>query len=197
MKNSLLLLLLLLTLTISAKSETEIWSKLELSFISEEVYENPLYEVGHFYATFTSPTGNVKKINGFWDGESSFKIRIAPDELGIWTYVTSCSENNNTGLHQQEGKFECIPNKSDLSLYKKGAIKRSKGDYHLEYADGTPFFFTACTAWNGALKSTEEEWGKYLKQRVENNYNVIQFVTTQWRGGRKGQPWGGSFYRER
>jgi hypothetical protein len=40
----------------------------------------------------------------------------------------------------------------------------------------------ACTAWNGALKSTQEEWDLYLKQRVENNYNVIQLVTTQWRG---------------
>lgn len=32
------------------------------------------------------------------------------------------------------------------------------------------------------MKSTEEEWDKYLTHRKENNYSVIQFVTTQWRG---------------
>ncbi len=59
----------------------------------------------------------------------------------------------------------------------------NKGDYHLSYNDGTPFFWTACTAWNGALKSTETEWETYLEHRHNNHYTVIQYVTTQWRGG--------------
>ena len=189
LKNFLFLLLGLLTSSFIAKSENgvEKWSKLELDFDSQKEYGNPLYDIEDFYATFTSPTGRVKKINGFWDGGSSFKIRFAPDELGTWTYQTTCSDKENAGLHQQQGQFNCLPNKSDLPLFQKGAIQRSKGDYHLSYADGTPFFFTACTAWNGALKSTEEEWEKYLNHRVQNNYNVIQFVTTQWRGAEKDQ----------
>lgn len=185
MKNFTVLTLLFLAICFSAKSETEIWSKIELGFNSDIHYENPLYQLGHFYATFTSPSGKTKKIHGFWDGDSVFKIRFAPDEVGIWTYVTSCSDEKNKGLDQQEGEFECVASKSDHLLFKKGAIQRSKGNYHLSYADGTPFFLTACTAWNGALKSTEEEWDKYLKQRSANHYNVIQFVTTQWRGSEK------------
>jgi hypothetical protein len=185
MNHTLLLFLLLFSISFTAKSETEIWSKIELSFTSEINYDNPIYDLEHFYAFFTSPTGRVKKINGFWDGDNNFKIRFAPDELGRWTYITSSSDKENTGLHQQEGQFECVPNTRNLALFQNGAIQRSKGEYHLSYADGTPFFFTACTAWNGALKSTDEEWDKYLNQRVENNYNVIQFVTTQWRGAEK------------
>lgn len=185
MKYPLLLLLSLLALSLTAKGEVPIWSKWEVNFVSEENYENPLYDIGDFYATFTSPTGRIKKINGFWDKDSNFKIRFAPDELGTWTYETSCSEGNDRGLHQQEGQFECVPNNSQMTLFKHGPIHRTPGDYHLNHADGTPFFFTACTAWNGALKSTDEEWDRYLKQRSANNYNVIQFVTTQWRGGEK------------
>jgi hypothetical protein len=45
-------------------------------------------------------------------------------------------------------------------------------------ATRTPFFRTACTAWNGAMKSTEVEWETYLKQRRDKHYNVIQYITT-------------------
>jgi hypothetical protein len=165
-----------------AEAQTSQWGKLELSFTSEKAYDNPLYELKEFYAVFTSPTGQSKKIYGFWDGGKDFKIRFSPDEIGSWTYRTHSSDK---GLDQQKGVFACVPSTSGLTLFQKGAIKRSKGDYHLSYADGTPFFFTACTAWNGALKSTREEWEQYLSHRAKNNYNVIQFVTTQWRGGSK------------
>lgn len=180
-----LLTFLLLSFVLVAHAQTEIWSRLELSFKSDKTYENPLYELKHFYATFTSPTGRQHKIYGFWDGGQQFRIRFAPDELGQWTYITDSADKENTGLHDKKGSFNCVPNSSDLAIYQKGSIERSKGNYHLQYADGTPFFFTACTAWNGALKSTEEEWEKYLQQRVDNHYNVIQFVTTQWRGCEK------------
>lgn len=183
--NKLLLLLFLLSgLALPAKAQTSQWEKLELSFTSEKTYQNPLYELNEYYAVFTSPTGRSRKIHGFWDGGKDFKIRFAPDELGTWTYQTHSTDQ---GLDQQTGKFECVASTSPLTLYQKGAIKRSKGDYHLSYSDGTPFFFTACTAWNGALKSTKEEWEQYLSHRSKNNYNVIQFVTTQWRGGSQDQ----------
>lgn len=181
---STLTLLLLLTYAV-ANAQTEIWHPFQLDLNSNQAYQNPLYELKHFYAVFTSPTGVAHKINGFWDGEQQFKIRFAPDETGQWTFSTHCSNTEDTGLHGLQGKFQCTPNTSPISLYQKGSLQRSKGNYHIEHADGTPFFYTACTAWNGALKSTEEEWEKYLKQRASNHYNVIQFVTTQWRGCEK------------
>lgn len=180
MKKLLWLLLLMSASPLCTQAQNAQWEKLELAFTSEKTYENPLYELDEFYAVFTSPTGRVKKMNGFWDGEKNFKIRFSPDELGTWTYQTHSTDK---ALDQQTGNFDCVPSTSELAIYQKGAIKRSKGDYHLSYSDGTPFFFTACTAWNGALKSTPEEWEQYLSHRARNNYNVIQFVTTQWRGG--------------
>lgn len=101
----------------------------------------------------------------------------------VWTYTTECSDESNQGLHQIKGSFTCVPHDSEHAIYNKGSIEHVKGNYHLTYADGTPFFWTACTAWNGAIKSTDEEWAAYLENRVKNHYNVIQLVTTQWRGG--------------
>ena len=159
-----------------------IWTKVELSFASDKTYENALYDVKEFGAVFTSPTGRTKKLNGFWNGTTDWKIRFLPDEIGEWRYETFCSDEANKGLIGQKGQFNVAGNKSAEILYRRGTTKVSKGDYHLTYADGTPFFLTACTAWNGALKSTDEEWDTYLKQRKRNSYNTIQYVTTQWRG---------------
>lgn len=177
--------LLLLFSCLSTQAQTEIWHTFELDLSSSRTYDNPLYEVKDLHALFTSPTGQVHKIYGFWDGQDRFKVRFAPDEIGVWTFATTCSDQENKGLHGLQGQFECVSNTSELSIYQRGSLQRSSGNYHLEHADGTPFFYTACTAWNGALKSTEEEWEKYLNQRADNNYNVIQFVTTQWRGCEK------------
>ena len=120
-----------------------IWEKFEKEFTCDVTYKNPLYEVKKFNVRFISPSGRIKNINGFWDGGKSWKVRFCPDEIGEWSFVTECSDEKNTGLHGQKGVFECIPNKSELEIYKRGVIVRPKGEYYLTYSDGKPFFWTA------------------------------------------------------
>lgn len=166
----------------SAADTVGLWMKYERQFTSSTSYGNPLYDVKQFVAQFTSPTGRVQRINGFWDGDRKWEVRFSPDELGTWTFVSECSDKANTGLHNVKGSFDCVAHDSSLGIYNKGSLVRPKGAYHLAHSDGTPFFWCACTAWNGALKSTEQEWTTYLENRAANGYTVIQFVTTQWRG---------------
>jgi hypothetical protein len=180
-----LLSFLFLCAITSAFAQTPIWTKFEKDFQSSKSYDDPVYDVQKFQVRFQSPTGRIKLINGFWDGEKSWKVRFSPDETGSWKYQSLASDSANTGLHGIKGSFECIPSKSPLDIYSKGSIVHEKGTYYLAHSDGTPFFYTACTAWNGTLKSTEEEWKNYLQDRVSNHYNVIQFAATQWRGGDK------------
>ncbi|MDA2931340.1 DUF4038 domain-containing protein [Acidobacteria bacterium AH-259-O06] len=168
---------------LAAVDQVGIWMKFEQSFTSDKDYENPLYNVSQFSVHFRSPTARLKKISGFWDGGRTWKVRFAPDEKGTWSYRTECSDTSNSGLHEQTGSFEVVEHASPHALYRRGSIVRPKGRYYLTYSDGTPFFWTADTAWNGALKSTAEEWRRYLKDRLDKGYNAIQLVTTQWRGG--------------
>ncbi len=185
MKFRFLLTFLFCTHLLLAEDSTAIWNQYELSFESTSQLDNPIYDIKEFYAIFSSPTGREVRVNGFWDGGQNFKIRFLADEIGAWRYETKCSNEGDQGLHGQQGQFICIKNTNAHEIYQKGAIERSPGDYFLRYADGTPFFFAGCTAWNGALKSTEEEWDKYLDHRMQNHYSAIQFVTTQWRGCEK------------
>jgi hypothetical protein len=184
MKQSILTLILIL-ITGILSAQTQIWSKHEIRFQSSKTYDNPIYDVKDFKITFTAPSGMTKIVRGFWDGGADWKVRFMPGETGTWNWKAECSDKENTGLHNQSGTFECIANKSSEPLFQKGAISHEPGKYYLSYADGTPFFWLACTAWNGALKSTDEEWDYYLNHRIKNNYNVIQLVTTEWRGADK------------
>ncbi|MGB3778928.1 MAG: DUF4038 domain-containing protein [Tunicatimonas sp.] len=158
------------------------WGVFEQLFRSEALYENPLHEVRSFRITFTAPSGAQQTVRGFWNGAHDWRVRFMPDEPGAWHYQTQCSDADNAGLDEQEGQFECVPNPNPLPLYQHGAIEHRSGERFLRHADGTPFFYAACTAWNGPLKSTDAEWGTYLTHRAEHHYSAIQFVATQWRG---------------
>jgi hypothetical protein len=158
------------------------WHKYEIAFTSSESYENPVQDVTVMEVTFISPSGITKTINGFWDGSTTGKARFMPGETGTWTFETKCSDTKNPGLNGQKGSFLCKPNTDQEDIYKHGPVINTAGTFYLTHSDGTPFFWLACTAWNGALKSTDAEWDQYLHQRVANNYSAIQLVTTQWRG---------------
>jgi hypothetical protein len=184
MKQSFLTVFLILVTGILF-SQTPIWTKHEIPFQSSKTYDNPIYDVKDFKITFTAPSGRNRIVRGFWDGGTDWKVRFMPDETGNWSWKTECSDKENSGLHNQSGTFDCITNKSNELLFQKGAIRHEPGKYYLSYSDGTPFFWLACTAWNGALKSTDEEWEYYLNHRKKNHYNTIQLVTTEWRGADK------------
>lgn len=158
------------------------WERHQINLTSEVPYDNSLYDVDEFGAMLTAPSGRQLRVNGFWDGSADWRVRVMPDEVGTWSYTTFCSDTTNAGLHQQTGTFDCQPSTRQGAIYQQGAITRSPGAYHLMHRDGTPYFFTACTAWNGGLNSTDAEWTTYLQHRKDHYYSAIQLVLTQWRG---------------
>lgn len=167
--------------TAQKRSRVDIWDRFELALNSYLTYTNPIYDAA-LEATFTSPSGKTYKTDGFWDGENRWKIRFMPNEKGIWHYQTRCTDSTNNTLHNQTGKLVCRGNPSSLAIYKHGKVTHTDGNYYITHPDGTPFFYLGCTAWNGAMRSTDDEWKRYLSHRKKHHYTVIQFVTTQWRG---------------
>lgn len=167
----------------AGSERVERWGRFEAAFESSVGYDDPLHDLERFAVRFVSPTGRARAVPGFWDGARLFKVRFSPDEEGAWTWETDCSDSTNAGLHGVRGAFVCAPPSRPQPIYRRGAIVRPRGADHLSHADGTPFFWAACTAWNGALKSTDEEWEAYLSHRARAGYTAIQFVATQWRGG--------------
>jgi hypothetical protein len=173
-----LALVILYSLSPQVEAAVHQWGVFEASFESDTDYSNPLQEV-ILEVDFTGPGSKSKKCLGFWDGGRTWRVRFSPSHSGNWNWRTSCKQDK--GLDGRKGAFTCTKYEGGNPLYQHGPFKISADKWYFTYADNTPWFWLADTAWNGALLAQEKDWQKYLKDRREKGFSAIQFVTTQWR----------------
>lgn len=155
------------------------WGRFEAQFDSSSTYSNPFQDV-KVIVTFTAPSGVRRMADAFWDGGDLWRVRFAPDEVGRWTYSTSCSDADNRGLHKRGGSFTCASPTGSSRFQQHGELRLSADRRSLIHADGTPFFWLGDTAWNGPLRATPDEWAHYLYERVRQKFTAVQWVATQW-----------------
>ena len=155
------------------------WQRFEQSFMSTKQYANPLQET-ELWVTFVSPSGRHHKVEGFWDGNTTWRVRFAPDEVGDWTFSSRCTDSTNAGLHEQSGSFTCGEPDGTTRFDQHGPLRLSTDRHHLVHADGTPFFWLADTVWNGPLRATLDDWNTYLDVRLRQKFTAIQWVASQW-----------------
>lgn len=160
------------------------WSRFELQLTSSVQYENPLQGAA-LSVIFTSPGGETHRVNGFWDGDKTWRARFSPNTPGKWDWKTTCSDASNKGLHSQSGSFTCAAPTGKGRFEEHGAVRVSTNGFTLQHDDATPFFWLADTAWNGALLSTPKDWQFYLETRVRQKFSAVQWVATQWRASRR------------
>ncbi len=128
---------------------------------------------------FTGPAGERFVQPAFWDGGPRWKVRFAPRAVGTWTWQSRCKDDPS--LNGQKGRFNCVPYGGDNPFYKHGPIRVSDNGHYFVHEDGTPFFWLVDTVWNGALKSTRQDWTRYLGDRRAKRFTGVQYVVTQWR----------------
>ena len=155
-------------------------ARYETSFEAALDYPNPVQDV-QVTVEFAA-NGQTRTAEAFWDGRCTWRVRFSPDMCGHWTWRSRCSVPHDSGLHDRRGEFECTEVTIFNSLLRHGPIRVSASRLHLIHADGEPFFWLGDTAWNGPLKSNEQDWAAYLSDRAQKGFNVIQFVATQWIG---------------
>lgn len=158
------------------------WTRFEAQFTAEGDYENPVQDV-EVEAEFTAPGGARHNALAFWDGGKTWKVRFAPDEIGVWSYRTRSSKAEDAGLHGRSGQFTCVSYTGNNPLYRHGTIRVSRDRRYLVHADGSPWFWLADTAWNSALKADLGSWSVFIADRKSKSFTAVQFVTTQWLAG--------------
>lgn len=113
-----------------------LYEKFEIVLDVKAEFYNP-FDPGEIdiSATFTSPSGKEKKINGFYDYSygALWKVRFSPDETGRWTYAVKVTDKNGQSTSEKKA----------FSVYrsgKKGPIHVASNKRYLQYADGSSFF---------------------------------------------------------
>ncbi len=165
---------------VMAMEQVKVYHVYEAELTAAKDYDNPFWDVT-VTATFTSPSGKTHKIEAFWDGGRTWRLRFAPDEVGQWKWQT-VSEPEDGGLSGKSGALECVAYEGDNPVFKHGPLRISPDRRYIQWGDGTPFFWLADTAWNGVLCAKEDDWRWYLQRRREQGFTAIQFVCTHWRG---------------
>jgi len=164
--------------TVAMAADVPTWGRFEAALTAGADRASPVQDVS-LEADFVSPSGKKTTVCGFWDGGRTWRVRFSPGEAGRWTWQSRSPQDK--ALDGQKGEFACVAQAGGLALQKHGPPRVSDNRWHLAHADGTPWFWLADTAWNGALLAGEKEWAAYLADRAAKGFTAVQFVTTQWR----------------
>ena len=132
-----------------------------------QTYNNPYLQV-RFYAVFSGPNGESYDIEGFWNGDSTYILRVAPRSVGIWTYTTY---SNDPKLDNSAGSFECVSSEHRGFLTTNG--------YRFEYSTGEPVFRMGDTNWR-MFRSKNADYDSlfvpYVDARALQGFNYITGV---------------------
>ena len=159
----------------------------EEAFESARGCDRPLTDVS-VRVIVTAPDGRTCERDAFWDGGRTWRFRFRPETPGKYRWNTVCNTAADEGLHGQSGEFVCEA--PDPAL--PGPVRLAEDHRSFVRANGEPWFWLADTAWNGVLRSTDEQWQRYLDTRQRQRFTAVQFVAGPWRGCSRpeiGQPW--------
>ena len=118
----------------------------------------------------------------FWDGGSTYKIRMAFPAVGTWSWSVACEAGcTGTSFSPTSGTVSVATHAGTNPLYANGFLQvgtsGSTANRYLMHSNGTPFFWIGDTSWAGPLRSAlspVDEWADYLNNRKARQFSVIQ-----------------------
>ncbi len=142
------LLLFLATVLISAPATAQVqapvrvgkWEIWEATLKSRRRYFNPFTEVT-ILATFRSPSGKRHEVEGFYDGNQTWRVRFLPDEVGRWRWFVRADPPDEQ--LSASGNFECVPSAlpGPLRIHPENPL-------WFAFANGSPVYLLAFHLWN-------------------------------------------------
>ena len=157
-------MVLLLVLLFSARARAiQQWDRFELSLPGPSDGK-PFVDVS-LTAHFTCGEQSID-VNGFYDGDGVYRIRLMPPTPGTWRYET---HSNQPALDHKTGEFTCEKPATD----NHGPV-RVHNTYHFAYADGTSYkpIGTTSYGWTCQPDAMEEQTLATLKASPFNKIRM-------------------------
>ena len=178
-----------------------LWDVHEIVLQADNRYENPYTDVT-VWAELKGP-GFEKRVFGFWDGGSIWRIRVTATAPGLWTYTTGASVPD-PGLAGISGGYTALEWSEEEKLEnpcRRGIIRATANGHAMEYADGTPYVMVGDTWW--ALASYRYPWSDedtphpvgpdmtmkdMVRVRKEQGYNCVGTIVAFPTWAKDGKP---------
>lgn len=162
------------------------WHPCDLEFTSPAPYANPFLEVT-LSGEFHGPGGERLKLEGFYDGDRTWKIRFAPTRPGRWRYVT---RSNDARLNGQKGQIDCQPN-THPQIHGKLLVD-ARHPHHFRWEDGAPYLLFGFEAdWLGLIDFDNDRAARatqiielYAAHGFNHALLNLYAYDTKWRPGR-------------
>lgn len=110
--------------------QVEQWGLQEIALRSDAQYSNPFKQV-QLHGAFTCGTETINA-EGFFDDDSTWRVRLMPGKQGHWTFTT---KSNEPSLNGKAGEFEVTAPRPG----NHGPVQVANR-FHFSYTDGTPFY---------------------------------------------------------
>ncbi|MHB8899771.1 MAG: apiosidase-like domain-containing protein [Thermoguttaceae bacterium] len=184
-----------------AAETPHVWEKVEITLQARRQYKNPYTDV-EVWVDLKGP-GFERRCYGFWDGGSTFRVRVLATAPGRWTWESGASAED-PGLQAVRGEFTAAAwteAELDGNPCRRGMIRASSNGHAFQYADGTPFFLLGDTWW--ATPTFRFRWydddtsrplgptagfKDYVRYRRNQQYNCIAMIAAFPNWANDGKP---------
>lgn len=192
------------------QGNTHTWQKVEVELTAELEYSSPYLEVD-VWVDLRGP-GFSKRCYGFWDGGSTWRVRVMATSPGTWSW-TSGSNRDDAGLNGRTGSFEAIDwteSEKQENALRRGMIRTTSNGHAFEYADGTPMFWLADTWWPCMTRryfwheddnprevgTAEAGFRDYVRYRKSQGYNGCMVIAAFPNWTAEKSDWGGGDWED-
>ena len=186
---------------VAVSAATHVWEKQEITLTAQQKFENPYVDVD-VWVDLKGP-GFAKRVYGFWDGGSTFRVRVLGTAPGEWTWASG-SNTADAGLNGKKGSFTAqawSEAEKAENICRHGFLRATANQHALEQADGTPFFLLGDTWWavptlhfawssDGAQHpiGPEATFQDYIRLRKSQGYNSVAILAAFPHWANDGQP---------
>lgn len=193
---------LLLGLPRLAAAPVHVWEKQEVTLTAERSYANPYTDVV-VWLDLSGP-GFDKRVYGFWDGGSTYRIRVLATQPGTWSWKSG-SNVDDPGLSGLKGSFAAVAWTDAEKLenpLRRGMIRPTPNGHALEFPDGTPYFAIGDTWYSVGTNrfrwyddDRERPIGPgagfkdYVRLRKAQGYNWVNVIAAFPNWHTDGRPW--------
>jgi len=149
---------------VAAPSVAEQWGVYEITLPGPSD-GNPFVDV-RLTARFSDGTHSLE-VEGFYDGEGTYRVRFMPPRPGAWQWVT---QSNRWALTERKGSFAVKP----AGPGNHGPVGVRHG-FHFAHADGTPFKPLGTTMYSWAHRGDALE-NRSLKALAAAPFNKVRML---------------------
>jgi hypothetical protein len=165
------------TFTTRGEQPTEVgrYEPFEVTIKAPGIGGSRLYRDVSLKGVFKGPSKTIE-IEGFWDGDDIWKVRMAPTEVGQWSYQITGSSS----ALSLSGSFTCVGSTSH------GFIRRNPSrPYSFMYDDGTAWLWKGDTSWRGytSMLPYDGRWKEIIDLRAAQGYTAMQSIVVSYING--------------